>query len=118
VTVRTERSQAPLGKKSNAAVFLNSHRRKSEVERPLCPTQTTHVWVTTPTHRFLLEGTPKGWRAITAEGEFVNPWTKLPFSSQASAAHAVKRRLLKGRWPGRIGQPSRQRKISPEAKCP
>jgi hypothetical protein len=96
VTVQPERSQKSLGKVSNAANFLNSHRRKSEVERPL---STTHCRVEEAGKVAILEQNDQGWTIITQQGVFINPWKNRPFSTYGSAAHVIRRVFRKGKWP-------------------
>jgi len=97
----TERSQKSLGKVSNAGSSFAGRSRKPEVERPLSP---THVRVELAGHVVFLEGSAAGWTAITEYGVFINPWKERPFSTKESAIHAVKRRLQKGKWPGKLGR--------------
>jgi hypothetical protein len=96
--VQSECSQKSLGKVSNAGVSLNKHRRKPEVERPLSSFK-RRTW---SGQVVILEGTQEGWKAITPQGVFINPWKNRPFSTLKSCCNAVEYRLKKGHWPTKI----------------
>lgn len=96
MTVRSECSQKLLGKVSNAANFLNSHRHKTEVERPL---STNHYRVEEAGKVAIIERSDQGWTIITQQGVFINPWKNRPFSTYDSAAHIIRRVFRKGKWP-------------------